>query len=310
MSTSKIDFMGIHKITFSLSALLSIGAILLVIFRGLNFGIDFSGGILIEAKFQEATELSKVREMLHKPEIGEVTLQNFDDRNFMIKVSKSKNTDQNETIRTIKTILNSNFSNIEYRKVDFVGPQIGAELIKNAVLALFSSFLLIMIYIWIRFDWQFGLGAIIAVCHDAIMILGVFSALGLEFNSTSVAAILTIIGYSINDSVVIYDRIRENLKKFKKMNLSELLNVSINSTLSRTVLTASATLASLTALIVFGGDTLKSFSVSVFIGIIIGTYSSVYISAPILIYIDPRRSESKDKAKEKHHHKEVKKTDK
>lgn len=302
--------MGIHKITFSLSALLSIGAILLVIFRGLNFGIDFSGGILIEAKFQEATELSKVREMLHKPEIGEVTLQNFDDRNFMIKVSKSKNTDQNETIRTIKTILNSNFSNIEYRKVDFVGPQIGAELIKNAVLALFSSFLLIMIYIWIRFDWQFGLGAIIAVCHDAIMILGVFSALGLEFNSTSVAAILTIIGYSINDSVVIYDRIRENLKKFKKMNLSELLNVSINSTLSRTVLTASATLASLTALIVFGGDTLKSFSVSVFIGIIIGTYSSVYISAPILIYIDPRRSESKDKAKEKHHHKEVKKTDK
>lgn len=281
--------MGIHKLAFSISFIFSVISIIIVLTRGLNLGIDFAGGILIEVKFQQPTELTQVREILNKPEIGEVSLQNFDAQNFMIKVSRNNNGDQNETIKNIKNILNANFSNVEYRKVDFVGPQIGSKLIANGIFSLLFSFVFIMIYIWIRFDWQFGVGAILALTHDTIMMLGLFSITGLEFNSTSIAAILTIIGYSINDSVVIYDRIRDNLRKFKHTNLSELLNLSINATLSRTVLTSGTTLVSLLALIIFGGDILKSFSIASFIGILIGTYSSIYISAPVLLYMDPRK---------------------
>ncbi|MFT6077829.1 MAG: preprotein translocase subunit SecF, partial [Rickettsiales bacterium] len=236
----------------------------------------------------------KVRNLLSNDNFGEISLQNFDDRNFMIKVSQNKNIDQAQTIRQIKQIINQNFPNTEYRKVDFVGPQIGKELIKKGIMALLFSFAAIMIYIWIRFDWQFGIGAIAALLHDATMVFGLFALTGLEFNATSIAAILTIIGYSINDSVVIYDRIRENLHKYKKANLSDLINLSLNSTLSRTVLTSGATLLSLIALIVFGGEALKSFSIAVFFGIIVGTYSSIYISAPILLYLDPRKKKSKN----------------
>lgn len=297
LSDTKIDFMGIHRLAFSISIILTIISIGAIIVRGFNFGIDFSGGVLIEVKFQEPTELAQVRKLLHKPEIGEVNLQNFDAQNFMIKVSKNNNIDPTETIKNIKSILNSNFSNVEYRKVDFVGPQIGGKLIANGVFALLFSFIFIMIYIWIRFDWQFGAGAILALTHDAILTLGLFSVTGLEFNSTSIAAILTIIGYSINDSVVIYDRIRDNLRKFKHGNLSDILNSSINSTLSRTILTSGTTLTSLLALMIFGGEILRSFSIASFVGILIGTYSSVYISAPILLYMDPRKDSKKEPKK-------------
>jgi preprotein translocase subunit SecF len=292
MVGSKIGFMKVHKLAIILSIVLSIFSISSVLTRGLNLGIDFSGGILIEAQFQDKVEFSKIRDLLNKKEFGEVTLQNFDDKNFIIKVSQDKNIDQNQTIKEIKSVLDTNFSNIQYRKTDFVGPQIGSELIKKGILALFGSFAFIMVYIWIRFDWQFGIGAIIALIHDAIMVLGFYSFTGLEFNSTSIAAILTVIGYSINDSVVIYDRIRENLRKFKAMNLSELLDLSINSTLSRTILTSSTTLLALVALMLFGGDALKSFSIASFFGIVVGTYSSIYISAPILLYINPRNKKS------------------
>jgi preprotein translocase subunit SecF len=226
--------------------------------------------------------------------LGEVSLQNFDDRNFMIKVAQNKDINQEQTIKSIKKIINKNFPGTEYRKVDFVGPQIGEELIKKGVMALLLSFAAIMIYIWIRFDWQFGIGAIAALLHDSTMVFGFFALTGLEFNATSIAAILTIIGYSINDSVVIYDRIRENLHKYKKASLSDLINLSLNSTLSRTVLTSGATLLSLIALIIFGGEALKSFSVAVFFGIVVGTYSSIYISAPILLYLDPRKKKTKN----------------
>ncbi|MES2676912.1 MAG: protein translocase subunit SecF [Pseudomonadota bacterium] len=290
---TKIDFMGIHKAALIASVVLTIASISLITFRGFNLGIDFSGGILIEIKFQDKVELSKLRELLDKKDLGEISLQNFDDQNFMIKVSQNKNVDQALTVKQIKEIIDHNFANSEYRKVDFVGPQIGKELIMKGMLALILSFAAIMIYIWIRFDWQFGIGAILALIHDAVMVLGIFSLLGLEFNSTSIAAILTIIGYSINDSVVIYDRVRENLQKFKKTNLSDLINLSINSTLSRTILTSSATLLSLIALMVFGGEALKSFSIAVFFGILIGTYSSVYISVPVLLYMDPRNKKAK-----------------
>jgi len=290
---TKTDFMGVHKLALAISIALSILSIILVLSKGLNLGIDFSGGILIEAQFQEKVELSKLRELLDEKAVGEITLQSFDDTNFIIKASQNKNLDYNQTIKQIKAILDNNFSNIQYQKTDFVGPQIGSELILNGLLALCLSFILIMIYIWIRFDWQFGIGGVIAIIHDTILVLGFFAISNLEFNSTSIAAILTVIGYSINDSVVIYDRIRENLHKFKSLKLSELLNLSLNATLSRTILTSSTVLLTLLSLMIFGGEALRSFSIATFFGIVIGTYSSIYISAPILLYIDPRNKASK-----------------
>ena len=287
--------MGPHKFAFSISAILSVLSIILVLTKGLNLGIDFSGGILIEARLEQNVDLPKVRSLLDSKEFGEISIQNFDEKDILIRVSKNKDVDQNVSIKKIKEILSSNYPDIEYRKTDFVGPGVGSELIRNCFLALLLSFAFIMIYIWIRFDWQFGLGAIAALIHDAIMTIGFFSLTGLEFNGTSIAAILTIVGYSINDSVVIYDRIRENMRKFKKIELSDLLNISINSTLSRTILTAGITLTSLVALVLFGGEALKSFSLSTFFGVIIGTYSSIYISAPILIYMDPRLKKEENK---------------
>lgn len=292
MVGTKIGFMRVHKFAIITSLILSIASIALVATKGLNLGIDFSGGILIETQFQDKVELSKLRELLDKKEFGEVTLQNFDEQNFMIKVSQNKDIDQNQTIKQIKEVLDANFNNVQYRKTDFVGPQIGSELIRKGLLALISSFAFIMVYIWIRFDWQFGIGAIVALIHDATLMLGFYAFTGLEFNSTSIAAILTVIGYSINDSVVIYDRIRENLRKFKIMDLSELLNLSINSTLSRTIFTSVTILLTLVSLMLFGGEALRSFSIASLFGIVAGTYSSIYISAPILLYINPRNKKA------------------
>jgi preprotein translocase subunit SecF len=289
LSNTKINFMGVHKIALYLSVVCIVGSLALVFAKGLNLGIDFAGGILIEARIEEGADISKVRELI-AAEIKDVQIQNIDQKDLLIRVAKTDE-EQLVIVKKIQEILGANFSNIEYRKIDYVGPQVGSELIKKGFLALFMSFLFIMIYIWIRFDWQFGLGGIFALIHDAILTLGFFSLSGLEFNLTSIAAILTIIGYSINDSVVIYDRIRENLRRYKKMDLADLINSSTNSTLSRTVLTSGVTLVSLLALVFFGGEALFSFSLATFVGILIGTYSSIYISAPILIYLDPRKEE-------------------
>jgi preprotein translocase subunit SecF len=286
-SNTKVDFMSIHKIAIGFSILCIIASLIAIFTRGLNLGIDFSGGILIEARFEDNVDISKIRNTISS-EIKDVQIQSSGEKDILIRISKS-NQEQSLVVKSIQKILQQNFSNIEYRKIDYVGPQIGSELIYKGFFALFLSFIFIMIYIWIRFDWQFGLGGIFALVHDAIVTLGFFAITQLEFNLTSIAAILTIIGYSINDSVVIYDRIRENMRKYKKTNLSQIINSSTNSTLSRTVLTASTTLISLLALIIFGGDVLFSFSVATFFGILIGTYSSIYISAPILIYFDPTR---------------------
>ena len=286
-SNTKVDFMSIHKIAIGFSILCIIASLIAIFTRGLNLGIDFSGGILIEARFEDNVDISKIRNTISS-EIKDVQIQSSGEKDILIRISKS-NQEQSLVVKSIQKILQQNFSNIEYRKIDYVGPQIGSELIYKGFFALFLSFIFIMIYIWIRFDWQFGLGGIFALVHDAIVTLGFFAITQLEFNLTSIAAILTIIGYSINDSVVIYDRIRENMRKYKKTNLSQIINSSTNSTLSRTVLTASTTLISLLALIIFGGNVLFSFSVATFFGILIGTYSSIYISAPILIYFDPTR---------------------
>ncbi len=268
-------------------------SVALVFTKGLNFGIDFAGGILIEARMKETVDVAKVRELV-SAEAKDVQIQNIDNQDLLIRVAKS-DVEQSVLVKKLQDVLNQNFSGIEYRKIDYVGPQVGAELIMKGTLALLMSFALIMVYIWVRFDWQFGIGGIFALLHDAVLTVGFFAITQLEFNLTSIAAILTIIGYSINDSVVIYDRIRENMIKYKKMSLADLINSSTNSTLSRTVLTAGTTLTSLIALILFGGETLKSFSIATFFGIALGTYSSIYISAPILIYFDPRKKEKVEK---------------
>lgn len=283
---TKIDFMGIRYFNMILSFSLLIISIFFVANKGLNFGIDFRGGTVIEAKLNHQADITPLYNMLHELKLGEIHLQNIDSSNILIKLGNSKNSDQVKNITVLKQALNNYFKgDIDYSKIDYVGPQVGSELIKNGLLAMLFSFAGIMGYIAFRFEWQYGLGIIIALIHDAGLTLGFMSVTELEFDLTSIAAILTVIGYSVNDSVVIYDRIRENILKYKKLSAQELINLSINETLSRTILTVLTTLISTAALIFFGGDKLFSFSVTVFFGIVIGTYSSIYISAPILIHL-------------------------
>ena len=283
---SQINFMNYRKLAIYFSIISMLFSLILVFFKGLNLGIDFAGGILIEVELPSNNNINDLRNVLSS-KFSDVQIQNVDNNAFLIKMPLV-NQEQNFLVKNIQQTLQENFTQIQYRKIDYVGPQVGSELILKGLLALILSFVAIMIYITIRFDWQFGIGGIFALLHDAIVVLGFFAITGLEFNLTSIACILTVIGYSINDSVVIYDRIRENLKKHPKINLNDLINTSINSTLSRTILTASTTLISLLALIIYGGDVLLSFSVATFFGIALGTYSSIYISAPILFYFDPR----------------------
>jgi preprotein translocase SecF subunit len=287
---SQINFMSYRRVAIYFSIISMIFSLILVFFKGLNLSIDFAGGVLIEIELPKnsnnLTTADNLRNVLSS-KFFDVQIQNIDNNSFLIKLPLA-NQQQNFVVKNMQQVLQENFTQIQYRKIDYVGPQVGSELIFKGLLALLFSFIAIMIYITIRFEWQFGIGGIFALLHDAIVVLGFFAITGLEFNLTSIACILTVIGYSINDSVVIYDRIRENLKKHPKINLNDLINTSINSTLSRTILTASTTLISLLALIIYGGNVLFSFSMATFFGIALGTYSSIYISAPILFYFDPR----------------------
>lgn len=283
---TKIDFMNIRYLNMGVSLLLLLTSIFLLSFKGLNLGIDFKGGTVIEAKLNQEAEFTPLYNMLHDLNLGEIHLQKLDSSNIMIKLGNSSNETQDKNISILKAALSKYFDNkIEYSKIEFVGPQVGAALIQDGIMAMLFSFVGIMCYIAFRFEWQYGLGIIIALTHDTVFTLGFMSLTGLEFDLTSIAAVLTVIGYSVNDSVVIYDRIRENILKYKNLSVQDLINLSINETLGRTMLTVLTTLISVAALIIFGGDKLYSFSVTVFFGIVVGTYSSIYISAPILIHL-------------------------
>ena len=288
----KINFIKYHKIAIIFSALLILLSFASLSTKFLNLGIDFTGGILMEARFKEKIEVSDLRSLLIKGNIQKFNIQSFDEKDVMIRVPKDGEIDQSNLVIKIKNILNNYSSEIEYRKIDFVGQKIGQELIKSAILALLLSCFFVLIYIWYRFDLEFGIWSIIALVHDIIITVGFISLTSLEFNSTSIAALLTVIGYSINDSVVIYDRVRENLQRYKKMSISEVINISINASFRRTIITSGTTLLALLALILFGGEILKTFSVSLFFGILIGTYSSIYISSALLIFTDPRKVKS------------------
>jgi len=288
----KFDFIGHRWLGFLLTGAGVLGTIFSLWYQGLNFGIDFSGGIVIEARTEEKADIAKMREILDKPEFGDPMLQEVGDGHvIMIRIGAKEGDEQSKVAAHVRELLDASYgAPIEYQRVDYVGPQVGRELLIGSAMATGLSLLAIMIYLWFRFEWQYGVGGILALIHDATLTVGFFSFTQIEFNLTSVAAVLTIVGYSINDSVVIYDRIRENLRKYKTKPLNEVLNLSINETLARTIMTVGTVAAALLGLVFFGGDVLFGFSAAMLFGCFVGTYSSVYISAVILIYLDLRRS--------------------
>lgn len=290
---TRFDFIGTRWYGFGASILFSLISFFVLYTHGLNWGIDFTGGALIELRTEQPADLAKMRSALDGQGLGEVTLQNFGDtHNVMIRIQAPQDSEQNAIVQKAKSLISSAVpGQIDYRNIEFVGPTVGHELVKSGIMATVFACLAIMGYVWFRFEWQFGIGTLLALVHDTIMVIGFYALSRFDFGLNAVAAVLTIIGYSMNDSVVIYDRIRENMRKYKKMPFDELLNQSMNETLARTVLTSSTTLLAALALALFGGEVIKGFSWSLVFGIIVGTYSSIYISAPTLIYLKIRQEE-------------------
>ena len=293
---TNINFVKFRKINYFIALILVFASLMRILFFQFNYGIDFAGGISLEIRTKNIPEIAKMRTLLAEEKIGEVVLQNFGtENNVSIKVAAQQNLDFDKIIEIIKNKLDKTFpGEIEYRQIDFVGPQIGAQIVWSGLQAIILAFLAIMLYVWFRFEWQFGVGVVLSLIHDTIICLGFTSYFSLDFNLSTIAAILTVIGYSVNDSVVIYDRIRENFRKYTKKSTAEIINVSINETLSRTTLTVLTTLLANLALIIFGGEALRSFSLVVFVGIIVGTYSSIFVSAPILTLFNLKKFTSKN----------------
>lgn len=289
---TKFDFIGKRLYSLGLSVALTLLTVVMLWVQGLNFGVDFAGGLMIEVAMPEAPNLSDMRSRLSKLDIGAVQLQEFGDpKDILIRVQTKEQTEA-EQARVVGLVKGALGETADFRRTDFVGPKVGAELIRAGTLAVILALLGISIYVWFRFEWQFGVGALVSTIHDVVTTVGLFSLFQLEFNLTTVAAILTIAGYSINDTVVIYDRIRENLRKYKKMPLMELLNLSNNETLSRTVMTSSTTLLALIALLIFGGEVIRGFVIAMIWGIFVGTYSSVFVATPILVYFKLRPTDT------------------
>jgi len=285
MEKINIPFNKFYKRFNILSSILILISLLLLIFKGLNFGVDFKGGTLIELRSLDNTlNISDLRKSFNNLNLGDVTVKKFGkDNDYVIKFEKKQSVEEN-FIENIKVELTNDIGKIfEFRRVESVGPKVSAELLKSGVIAIALSLGAMLIYIWIRFEWQFSLGAISAVFHDVIITLGFFSLLSFEINLSIVAAVLTIVGYSMNDTVVIFDRVRENLKKYSDINIFDITNISINETLSRTIITSITTLLALLSIFIFGGAILKGFSFAMILGVIVGTYSSIYIANPILV---------------------------
>lgn len=281
---TRLSFMGWRRYAFTLSSAISIACVVLFFTMEMNYGIDFRGGTSIEVQSKgERADTAAVRAALAELNLGDVQVQEFgSDRELLIRVEGQQAGDNAEqsVVEKVRLTLEDDY---EFRRVESVGPTVSAELAWNGTVGVLASLLAMLIYIWFRFEWQFGVGAVIATVHDVIMMIGLYVLSGLEFNLTSIAAILTIVGYSINDTVVVYDRVRENLRKYKKMPIEELLDLSMNQTLSRTVLTGVTTLLALVALYLFGGEVIRSFTFAMIFGILVGTYSSIFVAGPLLI---------------------------
>lgn len=289
---TSIKFIRFRGIAFALSALLIVASVVLFLARGLNYGIDFQGGILIEIKTEEAVDLGPLRTGLNSLGLGDVQIQQFGEpEDVLIRVQRQEGDAkaQEAAVNLVKGKLGGIVAGeISYRRVEFVGPKVSGELVRDGILSVTLALMAVLLYIWVRFEWQFGLGAVIALFHDVIITIGMFAFTQLEFNLSIIAALLTIVGYSLNDTVVVYDRIRENLLKFRKMPIKELLDLSINDTLSRTTMTSFTTLLALFALFIFGGEVIRGFTAAMIWGIFIGTYSSIFVAAPILLLFNPR----------------------
>lgn len=274
-----------RKAAFVLTLLITLASLLSLSLTGLNLGLDFVGGILVEARSDGPLELASLRSQLADLRLGDVALQTFGGgHDVLIRVQEQPggSAAQAHAIAAIKSLLEPGF---EIRRTEFIGPQVSHDLLRNGILAAVLSVLLIGIYVWFRFEWQFGVSAVITTFHDVVATFGLFSVLHLEFNLTIVAALLTIAGYSINDTVVVFDRVRENLRKYKAMDLTELIDLSLNQTLSRTVLTGVTTLLAVVSLLFFGGPVLRNFSIALVWGILVGTYSSIFVASALLLHL-------------------------
>jgi len=280
------EFNKYNKVFNYISIFISVISIVFLLFKGLNFGVDFKGGTLIEIRIDNINvKTQDVRNAFNKLNLEDLTVKKFgNDTDYIVKFKRSDLNNPN-FIQDLKKDLNIYLENYTFRRVENVGPKVSSELLLDGILAIAIALSAMLIYIWFRFEWQFSLGAIIAIFHDVLITLGIFSALNLEINLSIVAAVLTIVGYSMNDTVVIFDRVRENLKKYSKIQIYELTNLSINETLSRTLITSVTTLLALFSIFLFGGEILKGFSFAMILGVILGTYSSIYIANPILIFL-------------------------
>ena len=299
MIKQNLNFSSLFKKTGILSLILFVTSLFLIFYKGLNYGIDFKGGTLIEIRIEDKNiNISDIRSSFSKLELGDVNIKEFGKkRDFLIKVEQKDN--KNELIKLIKDNLNKDLqTEINFRRVENVGPKVSKELLESGLIAIALSLSAMLFYIWVRFEWQFSVGSIIALVHDVIITVGIFSLLSFEINLSIIAAVLTIVGYSMNDTVVIYDRIRENLSKYTKMNISEIANLSINETLSRTVITSVTTLLALLSIFILGGEILRGFSFAMILGVIVGTYSSIFVASPLLKYLKVT-SKTMDKSEEK-----------
>jgi preprotein translocase subunit SecF len=288
-----IRFMHYQYWGYAFSGTLILLTLILVPLKGLNFGVDFRGGLLIEVRVPGTTaDLGTMRSLLGGLGLGEVALQTFGEPNdVLIRVQRQEGGEEAQlaAVEKVKTALSQAFGDVSYRRVESVGPKVSSELLWSGAQAVIYSFIAILAYVWFRFEWQYGVGTILALVHDVGTTIGIYCLFDLEFNLTSVAALLTIVGYSLNDTVVIFDRVRENLRKYKTMQLSDLLDRSINETLARTMMTSLTTLLALVALLIFGGPVIRGFTIAMIWGVVIGTYSTVYISTPVLVHLNLRR---------------------
>lgn len=287
---TRIGFIHLRMISFVLSGLLILGSIGLFFTAGLNYGIDFKGGTLIEVRNKTGpVNLSDMRASLSKIGVGEVQIQEFGEpSDVLIRIEQQKGGEQNQQ-NAIKKVKETLGDSVDYRRVEVVGPTVSGELIQSGTIAVLVAIFSVLLYIWFRFEWQFSLGAVAALVHDVLLTIGLFCLLQLEFGLSIIAAILTIVGYSLNDTVVVFDRVRENLRKYKKMPMPELLDQSINDTLSRTILTSVTTLIALLALYIFGGQVIRGFTFAMIWGVLVGTYSSIFVASPLLLILGVKR---------------------
>ncbi len=287
---TKFPFVPYHRLSMIISGALMVLALVLFLGVGLNYGIDFQGGTLIEIQNKSGpADIAQIRSKLGTLGLGDVQVQEFGkptDVLIRIEQQPGGETAQQEVIKKVRSALGDT---VEYRRTEIVGPTVSGELKQSGTIAVIVAIMAVLIYIWFRFEWQFSVGAVAALVHDVVLTIGLFSALQLEFTLSIIAAILTIVGYSLNDTVVVYDRVRENLRKYKKMPLAELLDVSINETLSRTILTSVTTLIALLSLYIFGGEVIRGFTFAMIWGVIVGTYSSIFIAAPMLLMLGVKR---------------------